>query len=254
MVSYTNLILYVCVAKGTTILSEWSNGDRDLETLAAECIANTPPFHARFSHTVGKRTYSYLMDDNFVYFAIFDEDLDKAQGFWLLNCVKNAFGEIAERKTLSKASKNLTSHCLQKESNSIFRHIIALQGNFDEESNSLETACKDCRKGSLASRAADKIVSVLFKILNRKMKKRVDSETNGETKDISLQTNADMSDDGALGLSSQKNGLLMVNGGRQQAKQNWKRTACRVLVMDVFVCSILFAIWFWICHGFECIR
>ncbi|KAG7945353.1 hypothetical protein I3843_15G147800 [Carya illinoinensis] len=39
----------------------------------------------------------------------------------------------------------------------------------------------------------------------------------------------------------------------QKSKQIWRKHVWVVLLLDLFVCSVLFVIWLWVCGGFNCI-
>ncbi|KAL0403238.1 UNVERIFIED_CONTAM: Phytolongin Phyl2.2 [Sesamum radiatum] len=76
MITDPELIHYACIAKGTTVLAEFNSKDAALGEIAAKCLEVTPPFHAIFTHTVRSRTYTFLIEDPFVFFAIFDEKME----------------------------------------------------------------------------------------------------------------------------------------------------------------------------------
>ncbi|KAJ4957801.1 hypothetical protein NE237_024912 [Protea cynaroides] len=46
MISNPDLVLYACVSKGTTVLAKVSSGNKELKTLALECLQKTPSLHA----------------------------------------------------------------------------------------------------------------------------------------------------------------------------------------------------------------
>ncbi|KAF8413338.1 hypothetical protein HHK36_001317 [Tetracentron sinense] len=219
MFNLPNLILYACVSKGTTVLTELSSGDGDLETLALQCLENTPPFHAMLSHTVRKRTYNILMEDHFVYFAIHDEDLGKPQGFWFLERLKDAFTKILKSKPFNDLD-NLASHCFHEEFSPVFR-----------------------------------TERMLYQL---KAKKKLSKEMNGGSKDIPMENKVDVSDDASLSrelsMSSQKNGFCIGNEGCQESQEIWWQRVRTLFLLDLFICIALFSVWLLICRGFKCIN
>ncbi|XP_057951556.1 phytolongin Phyl2.2 [Malania oleifera] len=252
MISDPRLIFYACISKGTTILAEHTSGDPDLEALALKFIEKTPPFHSVFSETFHRRTYTFLIDNPFVYFAIYDENLEKAQGLWFLSRVKDVFEDILESKSITRFD-DLTSHCFQAELNPIFRELLALPFEF--------SLTQDSQNASLNSSKEKKTVSLPLlgkpgKGLKKKKRAVGESNGNGECRDLAGENKVvEVSDDGArdFSLSLAKNGLLASDGGRQKAKQKWMQQVWMVLLLDLVVCSLLFAIWLWICRGFKCI-
>ncbi|KAK9291589.1 hypothetical protein L1049_019538 [Liquidambar formosana] len=260
------MVFYACVSKGTTILAEFSSGDPKLETLASKCLENTPPFHSMFSHTIRNRTYTFLIDGPvpFVYFAIFDENVDKSQGLSFLNRVKDALNEVMKKGAVAR-SDDLSSHCFQQECNTIFRELVAARVEF-EAATAVQSALRDRQNVSLDSVRGKKMVSapLLGKPLKGlKKKKRLPGEINGGGghggKDVTTEKKVNVSDDGGMlsrefAVSLQKNGLYAAgDGGRQKAQRIWRQHVWVVLLIDLFVCLLLFGVWLWVCRGFKCI-
>ncbi|KAL0340966.1 UNVERIFIED_CONTAM: Phytolongin Phyl2.2 [Sesamum radiatum] len=96
MITDPDLIHYACIAKGTTVLAEFNSKDAALGEIAAKCLEVTPPFHAMFTHTVRSRTYTFLIEDPFVFFAIFDEKMETAERLAFLKSVRDAFAGVAK--------------------------------------------------------------------------------------------------------------------------------------------------------------
>ncbi|XP_059459678.1 phytolongin Phyl2.2 [Corylus avellana] len=256
MISNPNLILYACVAKGTTILAQFTR-EPDLERLALQCLERTPPLHLMHSHTVRKRTYTFLIQDPFVYFAIFDEDLVQSEGLWFLNRVKFDFEEVVKGGAL-KGLDNLSSHCLQKQCDPIFREVMALDLTFENPSPASDLT-KSSRNPSLDSSKGMKMVMIpLLPCSSRskvsKKKKRMSGEGNGDAKEATSENTTDAYDasDGVF-----RDFALPVHKSfphdRQKAKNIWRKHVWVVLLLDFLVCAILFAVWLWVCRGFECL-
>ncbi len=256
MISNPDLILYVCIAKGTTILSHYTK-ELGLESLVLQCLEKTPPYHSMFSHTIRRRTYTFLIQDPFVYFAIFNEDMEQSQGVWFLNRVKCAFEEVMEAGALKDFDK-FSSHCLQKVCDPIFREAMALDLRMG---NSSWSDSKDSWNLSLDAGIGMKVAMAPLlgskpnKGLKKKKKRASDGEVNGDSKDRSLEKKVDVFDDvngvcKDLSLPVQK---VFANDG-QKVKQVWRKHVWVVLLLDLFVCSVLFAIWLWVCRGLKCIE
>ncbi|KAJ1395691.1 Longin-like domain superfamily [Sesbania bispinosa] len=107
---------YACIPRSTTILAQHHNGSK---------LTQTPPKHSLFSHTVNNRTYTFLIDPPFVFFAIFDSHLLKSQTLSFLNHIRSSF-----RETLD-ASKHFAPFSLQSQFDSVFREAL----NFDSQSS-----------------------------------------------------------------------------------------------------------------------
>ncbi|XP_041009803.1 phytolongin Phyl2.2-like [Juglans microcarpa x Juglans regia] len=254
MISDPNLILYACIAKETTILSQFTR-EPDLEHLALKCIEKTPPYHSFFSHNIRSRAYTFLIEDPFVYFAVFNEDLEQSERLWFLNHVKCAFEKVIEGGAL-KGINHLSFLCLQKQCDPIFYEIKA--SDLSLVNVSPRTESKGSRNPSLDSVNGMKMVitpllgSKPCKAL--KKKKRMGGEGTGVPKGGALDDKMDVFHD-VNGVY--KDFTLPVQKGfandRQKAKQIWRKHVWVVLLLDLFVCSVLFVIWLWVCRGFNCI-
>lgn len=271
MISDPKLVFYACISKGTTILAEFNSVDPDLQTLALKCLEKAPALHSMFSHTVRKRTYTFLLDepDPYIYFAIFDEKMERYETLWFLNRVKEAFKGMIRNDPI-KNFDDLSSLCFQGEFNPVFRQLLSHpvepeQLNLDLNSSLPQNVLKDKRNLSLdCSTRGKRIVSL--PLLGKpgkglKKKKRLSGEVNGDTRDHLMENKVvDVSDDGGsqtrdFPASMQKNGGYLgdMGAGRQKAKQVWKQQVWMVLILDLCVCSVLFGVWLWICRGFRCV-
>lgn len=272
MISNPSLIFYACVSKGNTILAEFNSRDADLATLASKCLEKAPLLHVNFSHTVRKKTYTFLMDDPFVYFSIYDESLENSEALSFLHSVKKAFDKIIISENV-RSKENLNSHHFQGEFNPVFHQLLAsLATEMMEGPQSPLGHLKHGRSGSLDSPRGKRIGSVPLlggdsRSLKKK-KKKLSNEGNGECKDGLVENKVDFSKDANAivlsrdfsmsmhkgGMSMQKGGLFGDDTGQQQkAKRVWKRHVWVVLSLDLIVCCILFGVWLWICRGFKCI-
>ncbi|CAI9775073.1 unnamed protein product [Fraxinus pennsylvanica] len=119
-----DLVHYACIARGITVLAEFNSKGEKLRSIAEKCLEKTPPFHSTFSHTVPSQTYTFLIDDQFVYFAIFDEKLDKFEGLGFLRSVKNAFDKFFQVDLGKKRLERVSSHCFQGEFNPVFHRLL----------------------------------------------------------------------------------------------------------------------------------
>lgn len=262
MSTESSLVLYACVSKGNVILAEFvSSMDQDLGGLALQCIGCTPPYHRTFSHTLANRIYAFLIEDPFVYFAIFDQQLGKDQGFQFLERVKVAFLKHS-RKGLARGLSNLKPGCFQEDFTSVFRKLLA-----SKEFRSLKSpdASMLNPNGVLDSKLSAKGISVpLLGNMNSKSKKKhkfpaADEEVpRAITRDIAIENKVDVSDDVNLtrdfSASLQKNGSYIGHTGRHHAKKMWQRHVWTALSIDLVICCILFGVWLYICRGFQCIR
>ncbi|KAE8712824.1 hypothetical protein F3Y22_tig00110223pilonHSYRG00110 [Hibiscus syriacus] len=245
------MILYACIAKGPTILAEFSRKEPGIESLAQKCIEKTPPFHSVFSHTASKKSHTFVIDDPFVYLIISHEDLVKSESFWFLNRLKIAFEDFLLTGPIL-CTDDLTPNCIQSHFNPIFSELMALDVEL------IGYPAKDSRNPSMDSdRGKGTMVIPLLgqPIKGLKKKKRSGGleVSGGEGKDgggggIGMDNMVDVSDEFRdFSVSMQKSGPLGNGGERQKAKQTWRKHVWVVLILDLLICATLFGIWLWVC-------
>ncbi|XP_044486255.1 phytolongin Phyl2.2 [Mangifera indica] len=246
MISNPNLVFYACIAKGSLILGEFLSREIS-EVLARQCVNKTPPHHSMFSHTVSNRTYTFLINDPFTYFGIFDENIEKSDLLGFLNSLKSSFEEIFARGSVLDFD-NMASRCLQSQFDAVFCEIMGLDLEF---LNSSRSGSNDLRNSSVdSSRGRMVVAPLLGKPKGLKKKKRASTErgaAEGDAKDVSGEKKVDVCDD----VLMQKNALYAVDG--QKVKQTWKKHVWVVLALDLIICFVLFGIWLMVCQGFQCI-
>ncbi|XP_077210163.1 phytolongin Phyl2.2-like [Tasmannia lanceolata] len=269
-------ILYASISKETTVLAWISSGDRDLETLALKCIEKVPHFHLLYSHTMGKKIYSFLMEDSFVYFTIVDEGFGKSQSFWFLERVKDAFTNMLKNRFID-SSGNFKSLCFHEEFGPTFRLLMQLQHGETSQhvlkvdrmadpsriDQNGDRTVRGSQAGDLDAITGKKAVSTEVPLLGRpnKYEKKTRSLNYGENGEVGVilmenkvdvAVNADVSSE--RGVSLQWKGCSGgTEGVQQRARRVWKQHARIVLLIDVVVCCILFVVWLSICKGFDCI-
>ncbi|KAJ8751966.1 hypothetical protein K2173_000712 [Erythroxylum novogranatense] len=270
MISNPSLFFYACIAKGPTILAQFpSSKEPGIETIAQKCVEETPSYHSMFCHTFRRKTYTFLINDPFAFFAIFDQEMDRFETLCFLNSVKNSFEELMESNPI-KDFDELVPLCLQGTFHPIFREIIALDLDL---SNSLVDSSTEYRNPSVDStRGKRTIMKPLLpkpgKMLMKK-KKRLFSgfadvvgdphhkdagsdEKNNKVNNMAENGNGAVSKEFPLSMMQKSGGSYLVES-KQKAKQIWKKHVWVVLILDLVVCAVLFGIWLWVCRGFKCI-
>ncbi|XP_057798781.1 phytolongin Phyl2.2 [Salvia miltiorrhiza] len=260
MNSDPGLIYYCCIAKGTTILTEFNSKDAELGEIAAKCLENTPPFHATFSHTVRSKTYSFMIDEPFAYFVITDEKLEKSEGFAFLESVRDAF--VKDFNGVNKLDR-LSSHCFQGEFNPIFRQLLgpalyhmdgieSPRGQRIGENGSFQYGSGPIRGRSRLSgdKGSGKMKNALleeFKIGGRNGEKEVDDNSGNASGNCSSPS---------FSPTSHKNRGLYSGelNCHQKAKKVWKKQVWVILSLDLIACAILFVVWLWVCSGLKCME
>ncbi|KAI5061256.1 hypothetical protein GOP47_0023761 [Adiantum capillus-veneris] len=119
----SSLVHYSAVSKGTIVLSEYTQeGRTESPGMAAACLENVPPLHARFSYTTHQRRFICLLDGVATYCAIMDEGLSKADAFSFLQKVRDAFHAFGKGRGMSLT---LGAHFLDDEMTSVMSNLAA---------------------------------------------------------------------------------------------------------------------------------
>eukprot|EP01018_Ginkgo_biloba_P013834 Gb_00906 [translate_table: standard] len=285
-----NLVYYSCVSRASTILAQYNDGDdAELERVAVECLERIPPFHSRFTHTTRNRRFSFLMDSSFVYCAIVDEALGKVRVFAFLEQVRDEFKKLLKAKSLlNNGEESLQGSGLDDEFAPIFRCLVApLVGIPQTEKSRMEEEARahqeeaepevcsptasaplyektqpdsKAKKGKKSFCPLSPLIPKTTKHEKKKVRdqmtevKEIIMENSGKALDKGqkLEVMVDGSNGGGSAMSLQRS-ASMRNKGQQLAQRMWWRNVRVVLLLDVIVCAILFAVWLCICHGFDCI-
>ncbi|KAL0917732.1 hypothetical protein M5K25_012818 [Dendrobium thyrsiflorum] len=89
--SIGNNIIFCSISRGNRILYT-HGGDGELEALSAAALECAPPFHSRYSHTAGDRTFAYLIDDDgHTYFVITNSLAGSAAAHRILDLMRDSF-------------------------------------------------------------------------------------------------------------------------------------------------------------------
>ncbi|CAA0813024.1 SNARE-like superfamily protein [Striga hermonthica] len=249
MIPNPDLIHYACIARGATVLAEFNSRDAALGAVAARCLLHAPPHHAAFSHTVRSRTYSFLIDAPFVYFAISDDRLETSEGQAFLRNVRDTFRRVSAAGGRRKLER-LSSHCFQGEFNPVFRQLLGPALYHTDGIGSPSPSVG----GSGSGRVGRGLVADQKAV--RKMKNRLLGKFNGEKEN-------DENGGNGIGLSREFSLVVNKNGElypvqmvqqHQKARKIWKKHVWVVLSLDVIICLILFGVWLWVCSGLQCME
>ncbi|KAL3845728.1 hypothetical protein ACJIZ3_003131 [Penstemon smallii] len=246
MDSIRNTVSYCCVSKGGRVLYTYNSGDHEVENLAALCLEMTPPYHQWYFQTMNKKTFGFLMDDGYVYFAIVNESLGNSRFLKFLHMLRDEFRKLG-KKGATKNVSSLNSLCLQEQLLPVVNHSIT-----PSPSNNAN--------GHIEGTKAP----LLGKPGKQEKKKVKDHHVIG-VRDIEMEEHRRSTDRGltieSRGLDSNNQGTSSASPLRTRVKpssqvlqKKWCRQVRIILAIDAVICIVLFVIWLVICHGTECIR
>ncbi|XAR57468.1 hypothetical protein NMG60_11025623 [Bertholletia excelsa] len=287
MGSMQNTVYYCCVSKGGRVLYSYRGGDHEMEDLASLCLEKTPPYHKWYFQTMGKRTFGFLMEDEYVYFAITDEGLGNAGVLRFLEHVRDEFKKLV-KKGSARSISSLSSLCVQEQLVPVIHRLITsleqVSTHHTGDGNAWPVAAAEtfsplndaglspsptneanCQIGVAASTKAP----LLGKSSKQEKKKTKDHmivmrdielEEHRKSTDRVAKADTGIVDSAVQGgagsiISSHKDlGLMRTRSGAINIRKKWCRQVRIILAIDAAVCLTLFVVWLIICHGTECIR
>jgi hypothetical protein len=238
----TGATFYCCIAKDRKILYQYNRNRPDIEPLAALCLEQTPPYHKWYFHTVGTRTFGFLMSDNCTYFAIVEPTTGRTVLHDFLNRVRQVFISVPKRNlesTLAPVIAQFVESLEQMQENE--GSIVNSDESFHEQEVVMKGHSK--RKKREKKDKKDKRnkfemeeVAVVREGEGRERVVRMDVLENGEER-------------GTDGI--ERNRMRQQLSGRWAV---WWSHVKIVAVVDAVVCLVLLGIWLVICQGIKCVR
>ncbi|XP_073020020.1 phytolongin Phyl1.1-like isoform X1 [Primulina eburnea] len=279
MTAVRDSISFCCISKGGQILFKYNNcGEHEIENLAAICVERTPPYHKWYFQTMDKRTFCFLMDDVYVYFAVASECVGNSGVLRFLNKLRDEFRRMAKRGggSFSRSLTNSNSLCLQEQLLPVVSHLV----NFFSETvtersaeNGPSSICNiangqehiECGSSSKApllgklnkqekkkkKMPKDHVISVRGDIEIEEYRSSNERVVNVES--VSLDSIHQVGGRDLASPSRKDLNTARVRPSSQNLHKKWCMQVRIVLAIDAAVCVVLFVIWLVICHGTKCI-
>lgn len=267
---------YCCVAKGGKILQAYSVGDDEIEKLAALCLESAPPCHRWYSQTMCGRTYMFLMEDGFIYFAIANEGIGNSALLRFLEHVKIEFKKITKKGGSSLGRKGGASNSSVNSQEQlvpvIHQLITSLQSVSQTGANGsgsiLNPSSSPCDSyyGGVAE-VATSTKAPLLGNKSLKQDKKLKDHHMIAMRGIELEENRRSADRGHRGDTDSNNAGATVSPSAlhkdmsssmrmrsQSSRRKWCHLVRLVLVADAAICIILLLVWLLICRGLQCVR
>lgn len=269
MAMMSNLVYYASVVRDRSVpLAEYFNSKHeDLSALSVESLSKLPEFHNRFAYTMNKRMYMFLMEESFTYTAIVDEALGKGKGFGFLERVRDEFQLMLRARGLDAA--RLERNAMSADFEGVYKYLVkpligVPQKDLVEDPEVSSVEREDRGIGSPTQVGSPSHHEAGYQHHHHSngngSKGGKKDDQNTKMKEIMMtQTKPSKYNEGGGGNSSSD----MENGGistrkrgqaRNVASKMWWRNVKRVLLLDLVVCCVLFAIWLGICRGFSCVK
>ncbi|KAI3460725.1 hypothetical protein Pfo_017388 [Paulownia fortunei] len=269
-----NNVSYCCVSKGGGVLYTYNSGDHEIENLATLCLERAPPYHQWYFQTMGKKTFGFLMDDGYVYFAIVNESLGNLRVLRFLQKLRKEFRKVEKRvSTRSVSSPN--SPCLQEQLLPVVRHLVAsldhasgTDTEWHAENPSPNEGELTLPPGKYANGHSEGGASTRAPLLGKpiKQEQRILKDHVISLRDIEMEEHRRLTDrevkidSGALDPEGQGAAASplredfntsRIKPSSQNLQKKWCRQVRIILAIDFAVCVVLLIIWLVICHGYK---
>ncbi|KNA17029.1 hypothetical protein SOVF_083790 [Spinacia oleracea] len=258
---------YCCVAKGGKILHAFNGEDDEIEKLAAVCLERTPLCHRWYTQTMSGKTFMFLMEDGFVYFAIANEGIENSALLRFLERVRIEFKKITKKGSSfgRKGGASNSNVNLQEQLVPVIRQLITSLQNVSQTgsnskgsisiTNPSSSPCNSYYGGVVEVTTSTK-APLLGNSKSLKQDKKVKDHHMIAMRGIELEENCSSADSSTAGATVSPLALHkdMSSSMRMRSRRKWCRLVRLVLVVDAVVCIILLLVWLLICHGFQCVR
>lgn len=239
----TSPTFYCCFARGRKILYQYNRNGPEIESLAALCLDQTPPYHKWFFHTVGTRTYGYLISDNCTYFAIVEPTMGSIVLHDFLNRVRQVFISVSKRNLESTLAPVIARFA---------ESLEQMQGNQISIVYGDESFCE-----------REVVVSGHSKRKKREKKDKKSKRNETEMEEIAIVREGEGRERGlrmdVLG-NGEERGIDGIERNRMMRRQLSGRRAVWwshvkiVAAVDAVICFVLLGIWLVVCQGIKCVR
>lgn len=291
MGSIEKTVYYCCVSKskamGGRILYAYSGGEHEIESMAALCLERVPPYHKWYFQTMGKKTFGFLIEEGYVYFAIVAEGIGNSGILQFLERVRDEFRKAA-KKGSSRSISNLSSLCIQEQLVPVIHRLITSIEHVSQTSNEwpaeasfphhhagLSPSPTNEANGQTEIAASTKAPLLGKSSKHEKSRKKMMMKDHViAMRDIELEEHRKSTDrvakvdTGTLDSNSQSGAvsgnaavpkdmgpsLMRTRSGNQNIRKKWCRQVRIVLAIDAAVCLVMLVIWLIICGGTTCLH
>ncbi|KAL6856939.1 hypothetical protein ACP4OV_018321 [Aristida adscensionis] len=251
MSSSADNAVYCCIAKGRKVIYCFNSkdGDPQMEATAALCLEHAPPHHRHFIHTMGSRSYGYLMADGHTFFAIIDPSVGNVGALQFLERVRDVFRNANKKNgfhdSMVPAVQRLVASLEKMPHASFVLDETADRGGSNESSSCSSSKVPLLGKNNGSRKDKKKM----------KDKEKAASGADGESEQHGNRgVRIDMPTDQDVGGMSLERSPSQSRLRRQQPPRSmWMRHVKLIIIVDAIICLALFAAWLAVCKGFQCV-
>ncbi|ERN17011.1 vesicle-associated membrane protein 724 isoform X1 [Amborella trichopoda] len=215
------VFIYGFVARGTMVLSEYTEFTGNFPSIASQCLQRLPSANNKFTYNCDHHTFNFLVEDGYAYCVVAKESVGKQLSIALLERIK---ADFKKRYGGGKADTAIAKS-LNKEFGPLIKEHMQYVIDHAEEI------------GKLAKVKAQ--VSEVQSVMLENIEKTLD---RGEKMDVLA--------DKTEGLRSQAQ-QFQKQGTNLRRKLWFQNMKIKLVILGVLLLLVLI-IWVSVCHGFKC--
>lgn len=214
-------LIYSFVARGKTVLVEYTAFTGNFSTIAVQCLQKLPPGNNKFTYTCDRHTFNYLVENGFSYMVVADESIGRQMPFEFLERAKEDF----KRRFGGGKADTAVAHSLNREFGSKLKELMQYCMDHPEEMDRM------AKVKAQVSEVKGVMMENIEKVLDRQVKIELLVDKTGN-----LQSQADN----------------FQRQGRHLRRKMWLQNIKIKLVVLGIVILLVFIIWLSVCRGFKC--
>ncbi|XP_076882829.1 vesicle-associated membrane protein 721-like [Bidens hawaiensis] len=216
-------LIYSFVARGTVILSEYTEFTGNFTSIAAQCLQKLPATNNKFTYTCDGHTFNYLVQDGFTYCVVAIESVGRQIPMAFLERIKDDFN----KKYAGGKAATAVANSLNKEFGPKLKEQMQYCVDHPEEVSKLS------KVKAQVSEVKGVMMENIEKVLDR-----------GEKIELLV--------DKTETLHSQAQGFR-TQGTQLRRKMWFKNMKIKLIVLAIIIALIL-VIFFSACHGLKCVK
>mmetsp|Transcript_35574 Transcript_35574/g.42843 ORF Transcript_35574/g.42843 Transcript_35574/m.42843 type:complete len:253 (-) Transcript_35574:708-1466(-) len=100
-------LIYAFVARGATVLAEYTTYSGNFSTIAIQCLQKCPETDSKFTYTCDGHTFNYLVDSGYTFLVVADGDVGRQLPFSFLARVAEDFNRKYGPRALDAMANSL---------------------------------------------------------------------------------------------------------------------------------------------------
>ncbi|KAI7735665.1 hypothetical protein M8C21_005212 [Ambrosia artemisiifolia] len=216
-------LIYSFVARGTVILSEYTEFTGNFTIIAAQCLHKLPATNNKFTYSCDGHTFNYLVHDGFTYCVVAVESVGRQIPMAFLERIKDDFA----KKYAGGKAATAVANSLNKEFGPKLKEQMQYCVDHPEQNSKLSQV------SAQISEVKGVMMENIEKVLDR-----------GEKIELLV--------DKAENLHAQAQGFK-AQGTQLRRKMWFKNMKIKLIVLAIIVALILI-IFFSACHGVKCVK